>query len=403
MLRLGRRRHKDAVLPYSVEDEEDGHNDSAKEHGGRDSAAGSHRNIPGAQRSETLVEKFYTGIGTSSASPRDLELGDTAVYDEAAWLNGDLIEDKLLQREDYVPVSLARERLQEAVDDMDLMKTEHLAMVMEVRAHYETILREAKRLYHAHSAAAGETYRSNVAKLKARASGARARCKKLESEVENLRQQIDASSNTRPLPVAAVSAVTGTASERVQALEIELEEKALQINHLTEQLRDHDVPDVDWDVVHTAITQPPKQHMQQAVDKVLLQLMRAQLNAQLQQTGVAAIRVEAAQQQVQAHQAALRAQHVAAEKGLREAERGADQTQTQPAMADGQPDNSLNAGGSTAITAANAVIATRRLQTARASLTEVETALTAADMHDADLERQRLSLQAERSRICSRW
>jgi hypothetical protein len=331
-------------------------------------------------------------VQTSPPQARDMELGGLpAVYDEQAWANGELLR-AAATTEEYVPISLARERLQEAVDDMEVMRTDHLAVVMEVRGHYETILRDMNRVFSEHSEGARDAYNSNVQKLQARLTAAGA-------EAETLRQQLAAAEAAGAWPGAAavvpvaatVTAVAGTPGERAREMEAQLARLQADNDAKSAQLRE--LAAGEGEAGGGAPLFPPavaaaQPRMGRAVGRAVLALARAQVASQVQKTALAQARVEGAQKHVQAQQQQLSAAESTAREELEEAREVV--AQVAPTEA---PDPAAAGAGA----GAGAAAAGAQMEGARQKLQQVQAELVTVRAHDAELEGQRLALEAERA------
>ena len=124
----------------------------------------------GKRGSSSAVTPFAPGDATVGGAPEvDAEMGglQPAVYDEQAWSTGETMrQSAAFTEEDYVPAVMARQRLQAVVRDMDAMRKDHHAMMVEVRKNYETIADETKVYYTQYIGDLGERYNDRLAGLK---------------------------------------------------------------------------------------------------------------------------------------------------------------------------------------------------------------------------------------------
>ena len=135
---------------------------------------------------------------TSSAGalePVDSEMGgmQPALYDEQAWGTGTMMRQSTrFTEEDYVPATIARQRLQAVVTDMDAMRKSHHAMMLEVRKNYETIGEETKGYYTKYIGDLSDRYNRSLHVLKKDVQEAKAAAEAMRAEVVPLRDELAA-------------------------------------------------------------------------------------------------------------------------------------------------------------------------------------------------------------------
>jgi DNA repair exonuclease SbcCD ATPase subunit len=257
-----------------------------------------------------------------------------------------------------------------------------------VRGHYETILRDMKRVFSEHSEGARDAYNSNVQKLQARLTAAGA-------EAETLRQQLAAAEAAGAWPGAAavvpvaatVTAVAGTPGERAREMEAQLARLQADNDAKSAQLRE--LAAGEGESGGSAPLFPPavaaaQPRMGRAVGRAVLALARAQVASQVQKTALAQARVEGAQKHVQAQQQQLSAAESTAREELEEA---------REVVAQVAPTEAPDPAGA----GAGAAAAGAQMEGARQKLQQVQAELVTVRAHDAELEGQRLALEAERA------
>lgn len=129
----------------------------------------------------------------TAAEPMDSEMGGVPLYDDDAWRTGTMMRDSTaFTEEDFVPATLARQRLQAVVQDMDAMRKNHHAMMIEVRKNYETIGVETKGYYTKYIGDLSDRYNVVLSHLKKDADVAKQAEMELRAEVVPLREEVHA-------------------------------------------------------------------------------------------------------------------------------------------------------------------------------------------------------------------
>ena len=340
-MRLGRRSKAATVAPRTAESDGDGR-------------------LGGAGGVGQCLQEIPEDVLATSPGSRDPEEGALGLdFDERAWANGTLVVGSGgVQTEEYVPLSLARGKLSDMERDMQKMRKDHYSVLIEVRTHYEAILKDTRVYFDEHLADAKEKHASGMRDLQH--SLARAR-----SEVADLRQRVD------EMPAPAPSS---SQPQQQQLAAMPPPERA---------------PERAAAKQEEQVKSPPST-AEHAVYKVHIALLRAQLAGKLQTTQLVMDRVSSAQENVQRLQTAtVIIADSAADESADQSTAGAGDVADTDDSVSGRKISENDAAAADSFSTSGGM-ARQTLEDARADLERLHA-------HDASLEAHKMALQDDKA------